>query len=123
MTANSGNTRARGAALRAGLCLIIILSLSGSALAAGVVTGRGMVVEKDAAAGLLKLHTGVVLRVSATTRITSAGGSRIGLGDLVIALRDGGVVANGDAMIRYKGYSRGGKVVAYSIRVTGKIPL
>lgn len=108
-------------------CLVLAVGLGLSAPAAGspVVTGQGLIVEKNVEKGLLTLDTGVVLEVTATAKIISAEGKRITLADLAVAsaLDRGGMrVAGGDAMVHYKGRSSGGRVSAYSIRVVGRIP-
>ncbi len=105
------------------LALAVSLGLAAPAAAGQVVTGSGLIVEKNIAKGLLMLHTGVVLEVGVHTKITSAHGKRIMIGDLVVTCSDGGAVhALDEAMIRYKGTERLGQVSAYSIQVVGKIP-
>jgi len=107
-------------------CLVLAVGLgfAAPAAAAQVVTGSGLIVEKDVEKGLLTLHTGVVLVVTARTKIASDRGKRITLAELPVApvVKGGLLQASGEAMVRYKGSASAGRVSAYSIQVVGKIP-
>ena len=107
-------------------CLVLAVGLGFAVPAAAgqVVTGSGLIVEKDVARGLLTLNTGVVLVVTVRTKIASERGKRITLAELAVApvVKGGLLQASGDAMVRYKGNSSAGRVSAYSIQVLGAIP-
>ena len=107
-------------------CLVLVVGLGFAAPAAAgeVVTGSGLIVEKDVGKGLLTLNTGIVLVVTARTKIVSDHGTRITFAELSVApvVKGGLLQASGDAMVRYKGSASAGRVSAYSIQVIGNIP-
>ena len=87
------------------------------------VPAQGLIVEKDFQASQLTLHTGVILKVSAATRLLSQKGSRITFTDLVATeAENGAVLMKPEAMVAYEGRMRGGVVEATMIRVVGMIP-
>ena len=100
------------------LAIAALLLCEGPASAGGRQTG--FVVGKDVATGRVTLHTGVVLEVSSATRIVSKSGARMTLGNLAVAdAADGALVANPQALVRYEGRVRNGRVSASLIRVVG----
>jgi hypothetical protein len=108
-------------------CLVLAVLLGMVApVAAGtrVVTGEGLIVEKNIEKGLVTLHTGVVLEVTALTKIASAQGKRMTVAELAVASSDlrGILPLRGDAMVRYQGRAQAGRVSVYSIRVMGTVP-
>ena len=114
------------------VCVALAVWLGFADPAAGTqpVTGEGLIVEKnveqDVTKGRITLDTGVVLEVTARTKITSAQGKRLTLLELPVAQAAGAgggiIAASGDAMVRYQGMVRGGRLSAYVIQVMGQIP-
>ena len=102
--------------------LLAAVCLATSVTAASVVDGKGLIIEKNIDSSSLKLHTGVVLKVTETTKISDQHGKRIGIGDLVVTSSEGGVHANGEAFVRYSGRAGSKGVTAYSIQVVGHYP-
>ena len=107
-----------------GVILLLACGLAGVALAdpAGPVEGVSVVLEKDLVAKTVLLDGQIVLHVTAETRITDSEGNPITLAALPTAPKnDGFVEMTPDSTVRYQASVEGGKLVAVSIAVEGKL--
>ena len=107
-----------------GLILLLACGLAGVALgdSSDPVLGAGLVLEKDLVQTTVLLDGQIELQVTPETRILDAEGNVITLSALPTAPRKGPFLEiTGEATVRFEATRRGGKLIASSIEVQGKI--
>ena len=88
-----------GRRLGRGLAVLLASVLLAASAQAGEVRGKGVIVERQLASGLLRLQGGETLQVTERTRIVDEQGRRLAFGELPVA----GTGADGRGLVAYRG--------------------